>query len=232
MEGILSLFAPDGTEITASPKDLLKLEAQSTRISLYRRVFNDTPGTYWLLSARPGHVRMVLQITLHLGYVSKEWDIGWCLNGIASYSHWDVDSAVKTFTDRRELPTGTEDDWYRSTRLPANVEALMRQHVYYVEGAKGNNNDNVRQQFAVKTVSPAEATRRLSKVTNHDTTALVSSLAGRCVEIMELMLELTFFCEETEGLSGYEYKLARALTKQHIKLFFLARRLGKQLSQA
>lgn len=226
MEGMLRLFGPNGTEINASRKDLLKLEARDRSVNLHRRVFDNMPGSYWLLSARPGHVRMILEITLY--HVDKKWSLSWCVNGIASYPHWNIDSALQTFL-ARETATGIKRDPHCPTRIPINVEKLAREHVRYVPGVKGL--DDVRPQFALRTVSASEAKTRLAQVTTADTSELISQYAGRRVEIVELMLAVSMFCQENEGLAGKEMAVAQALTKQHLKLLFLSQLAGAQLAQ-
>lgn len=226
MEGILKLFTPDGTEIIASAKDLLRMEARSGDPKIYRRAVGDNPGTYWLLSARPGHVRMILEI--HLSCIEDTWGVAHVTNGIADYSHWDLESTLKTLRHGRLATPGENDQW-SNLSIPPNVEGLVREHIYYMPGVKGLS--DVRPQFALQIVPANKARKRLAKVTGADVSELVAQLAGRQVEIMELMLTLVDFCEKNEGLTGKEMALAHALTKQSVKLFFLAKRLGAQLAR-
>jgi len=241
MEGIVKLYDAYGKELDIPEKTLVKLESRPRSIRFHRRTLKQ-PGTYWLVSARPGYVRMVLEINLDRGFKTGKWGLGWCVNGIASYPHWEVESSLKHFIDR-PVPKGNNDDQFKSTRIPANVEELARQHVYYVPGVKGLS--DVRSQFAVKTVTLEEAVRRLARKL-HLSAGVVQELADsltmeerkqlnelldREVEIMELMLTVTFLCSKHPALDGKEMAMARALTKQQFKLFMLYRKLGAQLAQ-
>ena len=231
---VLCLFDEFGDQLNVSRRTLLKLEAQKPNIRFHRKALGDKPGTYWLVSARPGNVRMLLEIHLHKGHKTDEWSMGWCTNGIASYPHWELESSLKIFLDRKLIaPSCGEDDIRpcHDPRLPANVEELVREHVYFVPDVKGTREgDEVRSQFALKMVSARRAKRRLAKLTNADTSTLITEYAGRRVEIMEVMLAAEFFCAENPDAAGKTLAVVKALTKQRIKLFFLTGVLEEQLS--
>lgn len=230
---ILALFDEFGNELTVSRRALLKLEAQNRSIRFTRKVLGNKSGTFWLVSARPGHVRMVLEIVLHKGHGTGEWSMGWGVNGIASYPHWDLESTLQRFLDREPAPHCAEDASRacRDTRLPANVEKLAREHVYFVPDVKGTREDDqVRPRFALRIVSADEAKTGLAKITNADTSKLIADHAGRRVEILPLMLAVELFCSENADAAGKQLDMLMALTKQHIKLFYLMWRLGRQVA--
>jgi len=223
----LGLFRPDGTEITAAHKDLLKIEAQSFNKRLYARVLGDQPGTYWLISARPGHVRKLLRISWFKGHGTGEWSVSFTLNGIAGASHWDIEHVMNEFKSGRE-PAGDE---FGYTHIPANVEQLAREHVYFVSGAQ-DDNDGPRPRFSIQTRNAAQMSAALSKVV--PTTADISSLlelAGRKVEIAELALAAVFFCGD-HHLENQELKIMRLMVpiRSRLRLRYLLMLAGAQLA--
>ena len=222
---VLQLFNSEGKEITGSfsVRQLLKLEQRRGGIWAHRRILG-MPGTYWLLSARDGHPRMILRIRLSKGNASGNWGLSWCVNGIADHPHWNIDSAIATLSHGE--PVDSEHVAYRTTRIPDNVAALAREHVYYVPGVEAD--DAPRPQFAIQTSSASDVQSRLSKMTNVDTSQLVGEFAGRKLEFGELMFAVGLFCEEHK-LDTFKTMEAFVPTNQHRKLKQLTRQLASQL---
>jgi hypothetical protein len=223
----LKLFGPDGTEIPATRKNQLKIEQRNFSERLYRRVLCDKPGTYWLISARPGHVRMLLQMLWLKDRDTNEWSMSFVLNGIAGYSHWNIESVMDEFKSGRE-PVGDE---YGYTHVPANVEQLAREHVYFVSGAE-DEDDKPRSQFSIQTLDADKMSAALNKVvpTGTDISSLLK-LAGRKVEIVELGLAAAFFCGEQDQ-EKRELEIMRAMVpfRSRLRLRVLQAMLGAQLA--
>jgi hypothetical protein len=223
----LKLFGPTGQEIPASRRDLLRVEGQSFNQRLYQRLLGSTPGTYWLVSARPGHVRMLLQISWYRGHGGHGWSVSFCVNGIASYPHWDLETVLRQFTEYPEPADGV----FGYTHIPANVEALTREHVKFVPGAI-DDSAGPRPQFSITTLPPDKMRSALLQFVPSGTDiSPLTDLGGRPVEIVELALAVNMFCGEHD-LDSREADVMRATVPltSRLRLRRLSARLGAQLA--
>jgi hypothetical protein len=221
--GFLKLFDPDGNEVAASWEDLLKVEAQEEHIDWYRQLVGNRSGLYWLISDRPGFIAQILEISIfhcHPRETNTEWQLGWCTNGIASYPHWDLESALNILRGHANWPPDNNG-------LPANVEALAREHVAYRLGKDPVPSPG--ERMGVSVLDAVDMRAALSQITHADPTTLLR-LSGRKVPIFELMLAVSMFCGEAD-LDGREMEIVSAIVpeEQHERLAELAEMLAEQL---
>lgn len=225
--GFLKLFDPDGNEVDASMEDLLSIEAMSFDKAVHRRVAGDRSGRYWLISNRPGLHAMLLQVNIFHCYPREEdhWEISYCTNGIASFPHFELEPAIRMFSEER---WSVEPDDRKA--LPSNVAELARAHVAYRLGRTPG--PDPLDLHGVRTRDAADMRRLLEEFTEHsiDCTQLLKDVAGKRVAIFELMLVITFFCGE-HGLDGREADLINIIVPedQHDRLHDLLGNLKDQL---
>jgi len=175
----LRFYNSQGNQLSATRRQLLRLEAQKFDIKLMRKLTGDREGTYWLLSDRPGKVPMILQVCLHHGAVSQEWTMSFCTNGIASYSHFNIENALN----------GAFGKQHGDQAIPENVAELARQHVAY--RPDGKSTDNAATRHTVGLLKASVMRRRLKpnkQLTAAQIDQLVTATAGRRMGIFELNL--------------------------------------------
>src|SRR4051812_7290167 len=98
--GYLALFGPDGREIPARRKDLLAIEEQNFDTRLHRGVVDNRSGRYWLISDRPGHHAMLLEVLIFHYYprTDDRWLVQYGIDGIARYPGFDLERAISLFS--------------------------------------------------------------------------------------------------------------------------------------
>lgn len=200
-EGFLKLYDFDGNPMEVAREDLLSIEGKSFDEPLHRRVVNDVSGHYWLISDRPGYCPMLLQVSVFRCYPREEghvkWSISYCTNGVASYPHFKLESAIKTF-QREPSPAVEHLDPNDYKPLPENVANIAREHVAYRLGKEPGTDPLDRHGIKVR-----DAVDIREHFTQYfegaiDPTKLMKNLSGRRVPIFELLLAIELFCSEND----------------------------------
>lgn len=226
--GFLKLYDPEGNEVPASVEDLLSIEGMSFDKELHRRVVGNRSGRYWLISDRPGFHAMLLEVSIFHCYPREgdEWEISYCSNGIASYPHWEFESAT-----RHACEKSWSVDPVDGAPIPESVLAIAREHVAYRLGrTPGPDPLDI---HGIRTNDAAEIREKLTEFTEGtvDLNEFLRQVAGKRIAIFELLLAVTFFCG-AHNLDGREDDILAALIPENQVERFneLLQRLEGQIS--
>ncbi len=131
--GFLAIYDSRGNMLAASREELLSIERLSFDTETHCRVVGNLPGSYWLISDRPGFCAVLLEVVIDYTASIDRWEISYYTDSIADSPDWDLE-AYATAYNQLAAQEVTAMDGY--TPIPENVLAIARQRVSYRPGPR------------------------------------------------------------------------------------------------